>query len=162
EAALAEKSLGIPSHPTNGDEELYPSKINNFSKTLPHNQYGEVDLAAYGQLVSGVADADFAALEQVPRGGVLGFVGALSGYTYNIFGPDSEAISAVPPPALSSPQWAAQMAELYWMALLRDVPFSEYSTNALVAQACDDLSGLSGYTGPRDPVTGRVTPQLLF
>ncbi len=162
EAALRERAFGSPRTATNGDEERYSTKINNFSKTLPHNTYGEVDLAAYGQLVSGVANADYAALELVPRGGVLGFVGALGGYTFNIFGPDSEAITTVPPPALSSPQWAAQMVELYWMALLRDVPFSEYPTNALVAQACDDLSRLSGYTGPRDPATGRVTPQVLF
>jgi len=162
EAALAEKALGIPSHPTNGDEELYPSRINNWSKTLPHDPYGEVDPAAYDQLVAAIASADYAALEAVPRAGVQGFVGALSGYTYNLFGPDSEAIAAPPPPALASSQWAAQMAELYWMALLRDVPFSDYATNALVAQACDDLSRFSGYTGPRDPATGKVTPQLLF
>ncbi len=162
QAALAEKALGIPDDPTNGDEELYPSKINNFSKTLPHNAYGEVDLAAYGQLVNGVANGDFAGLNAVPRGGVLGFVGALSGLVYNIFGPDSQALTIPPPPALASPQWAAQMAELYWMALLRDVPFAEYGSNPLVAEACADLSSLSGYSGPRDPATGTVTPQLLF
>jgi len=29
-------------HPTNGDEELYPNRIGNFHKTLPHNSIGEV------------------------------------------------------------------------------------------------------------------------
>ena len=34
-------------HPVNGDGNLYPNKIANFSKTLPHNGLGEVDLNAY-------------------------------------------------------------------------------------------------------------------
>jgi hypothetical protein len=53
------------------------------------------------------------------------------------------------------------MAELYWEAFLRDVPFTDYNVNPVVQQACDDLTRMSGYRGPRD-ASGRVTPQLLF
>jgi hypothetical protein len=49
DAANAEQALGQPVHPTNGDEELYPNRIGNFHKTLPHNSIGEVDQAAYNQ-----------------------------------------------------------------------------------------------------------------
>jgi membrane-associated phospholipid phosphatase len=50
--------------------------------------------------------------------------------------------------------------EIYWHALLRDVPFDDYATSGIVRQAADELSRLEGYRGPRDG--GRVTPQLLF
>jgi hypothetical protein len=54
------------------------------------------------------------------------------------------------------------MAELYWMALLRDVPFADYETDPLAAAAAADLSSLPGYRGVKDPKTGRVTPATLF
>src|SRR5215471_18228868 len=41
------------------------------------------------------------------------------------------------------------MVELYWAALLRDVPFTSYSTNAMAQAAAAELNGLPGYTGPR-------------
>ncbi|MFM8393405.1 MAG: hypothetical protein ACKOB4_05725, partial [Acidobacteriota bacterium] len=46
-AAERQHRLSTPLHQTNGDEDLYPQRIGNFSKTLPHNHLGEVDRAAY-------------------------------------------------------------------------------------------------------------------
>jgi hypothetical protein len=52
-AADAEKALGVFPHPTNGDEELYPNRIGNFHKTLPHDlTTGEVNQAAYNQMLN--------------------------------------------------------------------------------------------------------------
>lgn len=34
---------------------------------------------------------------------------------------------------------AAQMAEVYWMALTRDIPFSEFATSSLVRAAAGEL-----------------------
>ena len=45
DAAEFEHHQPAVSHPTNGEEELYAKKIANFSKGLPHNSLGEVDLA---------------------------------------------------------------------------------------------------------------------
>ena len=61
-AALFESRQKLPQHPTNGEEELYPTKIANFSKGLPHNSLGEVDLAAYATLIAALKSgkpADF-------------------------------------------------------------------------------------------------------
>ena len=66
DAARAEKALGQPVHPTNGDEELYPNRIGNFHKTLPHNSIGEVDPAAYNQFLAALASGTFSALETFP------------------------------------------------------------------------------------------------
>jgi hypothetical protein len=51
--------------------------------------------------------------------------------------------------------------ELYWEAYLRDVPFTDYNTsNAIVMQACAELSSLQDFQGPK--IGGVVTPQSLF
>lgn len=162
DAAERERKLPVPKHLTNGDEDRYPTRIGNFTKTLPHNEFGEVDPAAYDAFRKGLTSGDFKALEAVPKGGRVGYQDPLGGLTYNLEGPDSAAIAVPPAPAIASREYATELAEMYWMAVLRDVPFLEYSTNPLVLQACEDLSRLSGNPGPRDAKTGKVTPQTLF
>src|SRR6266571_8235172 len=54
DAALAEYHLPIVAHPNNGDEDLYSNKIGNYSKGLPHNNLGEVDLAAYNSFLAAI------------------------------------------------------------------------------------------------------------
>ena len=160
-AAERQRKLGIPEHPTNGDEERYPNRIGNFHKTLPHNEYGEVDTAAYDAMCKAIAAGDFNGLEAVPGGGRFGFQDAIGGLSFNLDGADSAAIAATPPPAIASREYAAELAELYWMSALKDVPFLEYPTNPRVRQACDELSGMKGNVGKRD-AEGKVTPQTLF
>ena len=48
EVAERESNVRIPDHQDNGDEDLYPYKIGNYSKNLKHDpNTGEVDPAAY-------------------------------------------------------------------------------------------------------------------
>ncbi len=152
-------------HPNNGDEARYASRIGNFSKTLPHHPVtGEVDRNAYNALLSGLASANFAQLEAVPRTATSTgrLANPLGGLAYNIEGPDSPSLplSFMPPPIASAAK-AAETIEVYWQTLLRDVPFADYATNPYVAEACADMTRLSDYSGPRD-ANGNVTPQLLF
>ncbi|MCA1577073.1 MAG: phosphoesterase [Acidobacteria bacterium] len=166
QAAAAEEVLGQPAHPTNGDEELYPNRIGNFHKTLPHNSIGEVDPAAYNQFLAALASGTFTAFENVPRhpGGTGELANPLGGLAFNMEGPDSPAVITPPaflPPPIASRKFAAQAVELYWQAYLRDVPFTDYETNPVVAQACADLTRFGAdYIGPK--VGGVVTPQVLF
>src|SRR5262249_14324013 len=44
--------------------------------------------------------------------------------------------------AVASAGGAAEMVELYWEAYLRDVPFIDYGSNPLVAQAVADMNRL--------------------
>src|SRR5229473_125566 len=46
------------------------------------------------------------------------------------------------------------------MALCRDVNFTDYAADATAQAAAAELSGLSGFAGPRSG--GQVTPQTLF
>jgi hypothetical protein len=52
------------------------------------------------------------------------------------------------------------MVELYWMALCRDVNFTQYGSDPLAQAAAAELSSLAGFVGP---MSGReVTAQSLF
>jgi hypothetical protein len=168
DAASAENDLGQPVHPTNGDEELYPNRIGNFHKTLPHNAIGEVDQAAYNQFLAALATGTLEAIDNIPRhpGGTGQLLNPLGGLAFNMEGPDSPAVITPPaflPPPIASRKMAAQAVEIYWQAYLRDVPFTDYETNPVVQQACNDLTRFvadGSYIGPT--VGGTVTPQTLF
>jgi len=157
QAARDEFDLGTFPKQTNGDEERYPNRIGNYSKGLPHDDLGEVDPEAYDAMLRALESGRFEDFEAIPMGGRLRLTNPLGGLTYDLVGPDAAALPLDPPPALASAEAAAQMAELYWMALCRDIPFTDYPTHPTIAAAIDDLSRYSGYRGPRP-----ITPQTIF
>ncbi len=162
-AAQAERQRPLADHPTNGDEELYPHKIASYSKGLPHNHLGEVDLEAYGSLTRAVNTGRPADFERI----VLGDDGARlvnpqAGLAFDLQGPDSHSLTMRAAPAFSSAEEAAEIAENYWMALLRDVPFSEYERHPLAHQAATDLSRFSDLRAPHTGAGARVSPGTLF
>jgi hypothetical protein len=72
-----------------------------------------------------------------------------SAFTYEMEGLDTHQLACPPAPQVSSPQAAAEMAELYWQAAARDVPFTNYGTSALIQATAQDLNKLSGFQGLR-------------
>ena len=164
--AIRQKQKGVAPVTFNGDEQLYAGQnyIGNYSKGLPHDAVtGEVDPAAYEALRDAVDDGTLGAFASVPKAGIFNQLNPIGGLGFNLVGPDTRALPAPPPPALASPELAAQAAELYWMALLRDISFLDWDTDPLVAQACADLSAMPGYEGPRSSGgAGPVTPAELF
>ncbi|MEM9144909.1 MAG: bromoperoxidase [Pseudomonadota bacterium] len=48
-----------------------------------------------------------------------------AGHVYELQGPDAGAVGMAPAPRIGSSELAAEMAEVYALALLRDVPFTE-------------------------------------
>src|SRR5215510_272052 len=160
DAARSEKNRPVAEHPTNGDEDLYPNKIGNYSKGLPHNSLGEVDVRAYDSLIRALSTGTPADFEDVVIGGSVKLTNPQAGLAFDMQGPDSHSLSIRPAPAFSSAEEAAEIAENYWMALNRDVSFSEYESNPLTTNAADDLSRFSDFRGPKS--AGRVTPATLF
>lgn len=148
-------------HPDNGDEQRYANKLASYSKGLPHDQYGEVDLNAYhsmkNALVSGLP-VDFEAIQLTPGGRKL--TNPQAGLAFDLEGADSHALTMRPAPTFASAENAGEIVENYWMALLRDVPFEEYDTHPDAAAAVADLNRLKAFRGPRE--NGLVTPQTLF
>lgn len=164
ERAYQDYAVGIPPHLNNGDEALYPSKIGTDTRGLPHNERGEVDLAAWATLTRALDSQREEDFERVTLGGTRKLVQPLGTLAVNTTGLATPQHSVPPAPTLASAERAAEAVEAYWQSLLRDVPFWEYNnatSNELILAAAAELSGLSGYTGPRDS-SGVVTPELLF
>jgi len=151
---LAEPSTG------NGDEQLYANHIASYSKGLPHSQLGEVDPDAYRALASALDSGLASGFEAIPLGGTAKLANPQASYCFSLEGADAQAIALTPAPAFSSARMAAEIAENYWYAVTRDVPFSQYSTDASINQAAADLSKFSDY--PAAKVNGRVTPDVIF
>lgn len=160
EAALFQKKLPLPGHPCNGDEDLFSSKIGNYSKGLPHNHLGEVNLNAYKAFINSLTTGDPDDFESIPLGGVIKLANPQAAYAFNLSGPDSHHLSIVVPPAFSSAWITSEMAEVYWQALTRDVPFAGYDTHPLTLAAACDLMRFSDFRGPK--INGLVTTGTLF
>ena len=161
----AQRDLAIPADPSNGDEERYPNKIGTFTKGLPHNQLGEVDLNAYNAVIRAMSSGSPADMENIPMGWPdpakqRKLVDPQAGLAFSLEGSDPQVFPFPAPPAFDSAEEAGELVELYWHALLRDVPFTQYDSHPLVQAACDDLSKLSDFRGPK--IDGRVTPATLF
>jgi hypothetical protein len=144
----------------NSDEQLYPNRIASFSKGLPHNQLGEVDLSAYDALLRALNSGSAADFEAIPLGGTVKLANPQASYCFGLEGADAHAIAVPAAPAFNSAQQAAEIAENYWYALTRDVPFSRYQSDPLISQAAADLSKFSDYRAPK--VNGQVTPDVIF
>ena len=122
-AAVFEKEQPLAPHPDNGDEKLFENKIGSYSKGLPHNEFGEVDPNAYRQLLVALESGDPAEFEAIPMIGGLKLADPQAAYCFEMEGADSHRLGMFPAPAFSSAWAADEMVELYWRALLRDVPF---------------------------------------
>ena len=152
---------GIPAlHACNGDETLYPNKIGNYSKGLPHNALGEVHLAAYSAWLAALTSGHPADFEVIPLAGPRKLTNPQAGLAFDTEGNDPHQFVQPPAPTLASAEEAGEMVELYWMALLRDTRFTDYGSDNLVERAAAELSSLSDFRGPK--VAGDVTPQTLF
>ena len=145
----------------NGDEERYPNKIGSYSKGLPHQSNGEVVLSAYDAFLNAINTGTPNNFEQIPMGGDRKLTNPQSGLAFDLEGKDIFSFIQPPPPAFDSREEAAEIAENYWMALLRDVPFSEYETNDIANAATADLNLFGAdYKGAKE--NGQVTPRVLF
>jgi hypothetical protein len=159
-AAVFQSRQAQASHPTNGDESSLPNYIGNFCKGLPHTQLGEVETSAYQSLLEALAAGTQTAIEGIERGSGAKLVDPLAGLAFQMEGEDSHCLGVPAPPAFASAAAADEMVELYWQALARDVPFTDYGTNPITAAAAQDLSKLSAFQGPTSG--GQVTTGTLF
>jgi hypothetical protein len=143
----------------NGDEARYPNYIGNFHKGLPHDSFGEVDKAAYQTLLDALSSGtDFDKITLGP--GKRRLTNPQAGLASDTEGPDPKSNDILSAPRLDSAEEAAEAVELYWMALLRDVPFTAFGSHPDVAAAAKEISKLKDFTGPK--TGGKVTPATIF
>ena len=146
----------------NNGEEVKHGPVANFSKGLPHDAVGNVVPSAYAALRKALSSGDPDDFEAIPLGtpGGRKFTSPQAGLAYDLEGPDAASLAMKPAPRLDSAENSAEMGEVYWMALLRDVPFRNYAGHPAVGPAVGDMNAFSDFRGPRD--AGSVTAGTLF
>ncbi len=161
--AAAESALHRPEPDqlSNGEETDYPY-VANYGKGLPHDDAGEVEPEAYRALLRALATRRTEDFERLPLGVKSGrrLTNPQAGLAFDLEGPDGQSLAMPPAPRIDSAENSAEMVELYWMALARDVHFSGFHCDPIVADAVAELSGLPAFRGPRNG--GEVTPETLF
>ena len=148
-------------HPSNGDENIYPDKIGSYSKGLPHNSDGTVVLSAYNALLLALTTGKPTDFDSISLGGDRKLTNPQSGLAFDMEGADAHGLVIPPAPDFASREQAAEISENYWMAILRDIPFSQYSVNPIANAAAADLTLFgTDFKGAKNG--GVVTADTLF
>ncbi len=139
-------------HQNNGDEAKFQNKsfVGSFTKGLPHDETGRVkDPEQFKRFRVATHTGDFFSDPQLQLGKepekngkiawravdvsaknaekpIRGWESPSAGLTFEMHGPDSHSVTMPPAPPLGSDQLTFEMAEVYWLALLRDVPFNQF------------------------------------
>ncbi len=162
-AAELEYHLDVPPHPNNGDEARYANKIGTSTKGLKHDADGHVDPESYASLLKALQTRQPEDFEKIILGGTAKLADPQGPLTTALEGTNNSQLAIPVAARLDSAALAAEHIENYWLALLRDVPFTDYTNNTsnpLVLAAVAELNRLPEYKGPR--IHGKVTPETLF
>ena len=165
--ANAEK-IDVGQQPDNGDATRFTDFSGSYSKASLHDGLGVPNAASWLSLKHALHTGEFSDFEAIivgtPGGGPNskhnGPQGALA---FDLEGLDSHATVVPPAPSVASAETAAEEVEHYWGALLADVPFADYPTNPLVAEAVADMNKLSFINSNQNvEFPAPVTPHNLF
>jgi hypothetical protein len=162
--AIQDAAVRAATNLDNGDEARYADKGGTYSKCLPHDNFGRVDLNAYQTFKMALNTGEFSDFQNIIMGGTRTLNGPQGGLAFCLEALDNAQFGQpqVPPaPAVATDQNATELLEHYWASLLRDVAFTDYPSNAIAARAAAELGSQPAYLGPRNS-SGQVTPNLLF
>ena len=167
-----------PPHIANGEEFRYRDRngrsthLGNFTKGLPHNlETGIItDPADYQQFVRGIDSGNLRDFEDTLLGppgmdgvaspvwqsqiardasvSVRAWESQAAGLTFDLQGPDAQAVTMPPAPMLDSQELVTEMLEVYAQALLRDVPFSQFASDPGVNLAIERLNNTPWIANP--------------
>lgn len=171
EAAKLAKNRNTDNHMDNGEEDKYRDAngnrnfIANYTKGLKHHpkdhqDAGEVKNPDYKKLLDAVKSGKPGDFEQIPLGFPSDmhekFTSPQGGFTFDLEGPDSADFAMRKAPRIDGAEAAGEMAELYWMAICRDVSFVQFDSDSNIGEAVTDLS--SNYSDYPHPFAGSSTP----
>ncbi|HEX8209833.1 MAG TPA: vanadium-dependent haloperoxidase [Longimicrobium sp.] len=138
----------------NGDEITQPRFIGNYSKGLRHDTVGDPEPVSYGSLLRALESRDPRDFDQILLGpGGSKLTNPQAGLAFDLEGPDAQELAMPAAPAFASDVAAAEMGELYWMAVARDVAFVDYAGNPDIAAAVSSLNTEFPWYGGPAPVT---------
>ena len=155
---------GLAVNVDNGDTALYADKGGTYTKGLPHDDFGRVNLNAFASFTKALNSGKFSDFQNMIVGGTRTQNGPQGGLCFSLENLDGAQFGQpqVPPaPPTASDQNATELLEHYWASLARDVSFADYGSDPIVAAAAAELGSQPTYFGPRDG-GGNVTPNLIF
>jgi hypothetical protein len=143
-----------PRHIDNGDEQKFrdnaqPNYLASYTKGLPHDEITGLirNPDDFQQFVKAIDSGDPRDFQDTPLGPegyteqngqgcgwrsviaanvkVRAWESQGAGNTFDLEGPDAQAVTMPPAPAIGSAELTAEIAEVYAQALLRDVPFTK-------------------------------------
>lgn len=165
EAAETAFNRNHPIHKANGDEQKFAAAnyAMSFTKGLDHDiDTGLVkdrqDLEAFRSAINEGFIDPFTKNVPVPQESPRRMWEApTAGTAYDLQGPDAQAVTMPPAPELCSDELAFEMAEVYEMALLRDVPFYAFDQNGGAGSGAinDSISRMNSYSYAQDGFMGR-------
>ncbi len=138
-----------PEHESNGDEQRYASAnyAMSFTKGLDHDEITGLvkrpsDFEAFRSCIDNGFAAPFTSSVPVPREKPRRkWEAPTAGVVYELQGPDPQAVTMPPAPELCSDELSFEMAEVYELALVRDIPFYLFEQGAAQIQALTDAIG---------------------
>jgi len=143
--------------PVQGRRVQVPSHIASFTKGLQHDLATGllVDPVAFRLFVRAIDSGDERDFIDVPIGKVFNdptvkvrsWESAGAGTTFDLQGPDAQALTMPPAPRLDSVELAAEMVDVYSMALARDCPFSQWAGQPPITAAIAELNATRWHSG---------------
>ncbi|MEO0436929.1 MAG: vanadium-dependent haloperoxidase [Pseudomonadota bacterium] len=159
-----DETLALASQQSNGDEQRYEGEsfYASFSKTLPSNDFGEVDPRAFESLRAAMRSGGKDDLESIPLDSTAGrnLTNPQGAFKFELAGLDSHGTRILPSWQFRSAELAGQIGEVYWQALTRDVPFMAYEDHRAIAAAARDLNSFTATPGARS--NGPTSPANIF
>ncbi|TDB63782.1 vanadium-dependent haloperoxidase [Arundinibacter roseus] len=152
-------------------KDLGPSLINSFTKGLEHGENGIVKNAEdFAAFIRAADSGDLELIRNLPLNENVAWLSPVaqnangegrpatirawesmaSGLTHDLQGPDAQAVCIPPAPALESDELVSELAEIYWMALCRDIRFDQFSGNATIQAAIAHLNQLPWLANPAE------------
>ncbi|MEM7396931.1 MAG: bromoperoxidase, partial [Verrucomicrobiota bacterium] len=157
-------------HQNNGDEQRYAAAnyAMSFTKGLDHNYEtglvnDAVDFEAFRTAVDNGFAEPFTSRIDVPRiprdeeeeKPRRKWEAPTAGVVYELQGPDPQSVTMPPAPPLCSDELTFEMAEVYELALLRDVPFNQLEKDGGSTELGDAICRLNNLQYAKDRFKGR-------
>ncbi|MGY3616068.1 vanadium-dependent haloperoxidase [Bradyrhizobium sp. USDA 10063] len=141
----------------------------HFHKSLKHDRDGRVVASSFKSLLTALDEHRPQDFKEIDSAGLRPLVNPQAGLAADRLTAAGWLFHIPKPPEQDGKHetTAAEMIELYWMALLRDVNFADYPGNTLAQAAANELSGLKLHANPASSAhptysARTVTPATIF
>ena len=158
-------AANVQSRVSDNDLEISGNKYAVFSKTLPHNEYGEVANTDWNMMLTALTTMQQSDFNAIPAAAntVRGLVSPQSSFSYSLAGQDPQCYNLINAPSIASEEAAGEMMEVYEMALHRDISFDtiKAGSDSNTTRALATLNSYGDdFKGPKIGTT--VTSNTIF